>query len=77
MDNILKSMSKKIFAIFMLEMFVNIFLILKILSAYYACCNYSNTLQTSLIMETNAMNPDQTAPTMKVLHYLRLCQASR
>ena len=34
---------------------VNIFVL--ILPAYYACCIYSNVLQTILIMEANTMNP--------------------
>ena len=28
----------------------------------YVCCIFSNVLQTTVTMETNIMNPDQTAP---------------
>ena len=35
----------------------------KMLSAFYSCCMYSNTLQTMFTVLANTMNPDQTAPT--------------
>ena len=36
----------------------NIFYI-KMMSAYYVCCIYSNTLQKTFTMAANGMNPDQ------------------
>ena len=30
-------------------------------SAHYACCIYSNALQSNFIIDANTMNPDQTA----------------
>ena len=33
---------------------------LKMSSAYYVCCIYSNALQNTFTMEENTMNPDQT-----------------
>ena len=39
----------------------NIF-VQKMLSAYYACCIFSNALQSNFIMEANTTNSDQTAP---------------
>ena len=36
-------------------------------SAYYACCIYSNALQTYFIMEANTMIPDQTAPIVCII----------
>ena len=39
----------------------NIF-VLKMLSAEYVCCIYSNAFYTILIMEATNMDPDQTAP---------------
>ena len=38
----------------------NIF-VLKMLSAEYVCCIYSNAFYTILIMEANNMEPEQTA----------------
>ena len=38
------------------------FFILKMLSAVYICCFYSNALQNAFAMEANTINPDQTAP---------------
>ena len=35
---------------------------LKMWSAYYICCMYSNALQNTFTMEANTMNPEQTAP---------------
>ena len=35
--------------------------VLKMLSAYYLCCKYFKTLQTTYSMEANIMNSDQTA----------------
>ena len=34
----------------------------EILSTYYICCIYSNSLKNTFTMESNSMNPDQTAP---------------
>ena len=36
--------------------------VLKMLSAYYICCKFSQALQITFSMEANTMNPDQTAP---------------
>ena len=38
------------------------FAALKISSAYHICNMYLNALETTIIMEKNTMNPDQTAP---------------
>ena len=40
---------------------VNIF-VLKILSVYYICYIYLNTLGSTFIIEVNTMNPDQAVP---------------
>ena len=37
-----------------------IFSVLKMLSAYYVCCIYSDALQISSFMRADTMNPDQT-----------------
>ena len=34
----------------------------KISSAYYVCCIFSNAIQNTSTTEANTMNPDQTAP---------------
>ena len=51
-----------------LTLILLIFFVPKMLTAYYVCCIYSNTLQTNFIMQTNNINRDQT-PT-KDLHCL-------
>ena len=38
------------------------FFVLKMLSAFYVCCIYSNALQAYFIKEVKTMKPDQTAP---------------
>ena len=40
----------------------NIFLVLKIPSAYYICCKNSNPPKTNFVTEVNIMDPDQAAP---------------
>ena len=35
--------------------------VLKMFSAYYVCCIYSNAFQNTFTMAANTMNPDQTA----------------
>ena len=36
--------------------------VLKMLSAFYICCIYSNSLQKTFTMDTNTMSQDQTVP---------------
>ena len=37
-----------------------IYSVLKMSSAYYCCCIYTNVLQNTFFGEANKMNPDQT-----------------
>ena len=45
-----------------------ILFILKKSSAYYICCIYSNAFQNTFPLVANIMNPDQTAPEVKLQH---------
>ena len=42
--------------------FLPIFFSVLKMSAFYACCIYSNEIQNTLTIEANNTNPDQTAP---------------
>ena len=63
---------KKLFDIKIMELtmkgFLNLilliffFLVQKMSSANCVCCIYSDALETTFIMETSNMNPDQAAP---------------
>ena len=40
--------------------------VMKMLPTYYICCIYSNALKKTFTVEANTMNPDQTAPFIRV-----------
>ena len=52
----------------LLTLMLPVFLVLKMLLAYYICCIiFSKALQNTFAMEANFMNSDQTAPKMSRL----------
>ena len=44
-----------------LTVFLSMFSVLKLSSAYYVCCIFWDALKNTLTMEANTINPDQTA----------------
>ena len=45
-----------------LNAYILLFFCPEMLSAFYVCCIYSDSLETNFITRVNTMNPDQTAP---------------